>query len=515
MSRKRAFVTTILTLLLLSTAGAAAAAEPIADFSVDSSGISFSMKSAAETTLVVSGPGKFHLQQTFDAGSAPSLSAFDEAGNFLAPGLYTYTLTANRVAEGKRLDNGSLEQAMVQTGSFTILESGGLANPNLIENFDKAQVIVTDLVVQGSICAGFDCVNGESFGFDTIRMKENNLRIHAQDTSNSASFPTVDWRLVFNDTGNGGANFFAVEDSDTGRRSFIVEGGAPANTLYAEADGDVGIKTANPVVDLHIVEGNTPTVRLEQDGSDGFTPQTWDLAGNEANFFIRDVTNGSKLSFRIFPNAPESSLVIEQNTGDIGLGTTSPDAELDVEADTPEIRMTGTTSGGIAKLFVSGNGRLNITDDATNARLPIKVHPGGNSNLLRVGSDINGTNAANTVAIGASGGGDAILDVQGSIRVNSMTLTVPDYVFESNYDLLSIKDQGTFMRQNKHLPSLPKAPEGLKGPIDLLSHQFGILEELEKAHLYIEQLHGTVEGLQGTIQGLQGRLEQLEEKSAE
>ena len=68
------------------------------------------------------------------------------------------------------------------------------------------QQIIDDLIVQGSICAGQDCVNGESFGFDTIRLKENNLRIKFQDTSNSASFPTNDWQLTANDSSNGGAD---------------------------------------------------------------------------------------------------------------------------------------------------------------------------------------------------------------------------------------------------------------------------------------------------------------------
>ena len=57
------------------------------------------------------------------------------------------------------------------------------------------QQILDDLVVYGSLCTGLDCVNGEHFSFDTIRLKENNLRIHFQDTSNSASFPTNDWRI--------------------------------------------------------------------------------------------------------------------------------------------------------------------------------------------------------------------------------------------------------------------------------------------------------------------------------
>ena len=44
-----------------------------------------------------------------------------------------------------------------------------------------------DVIVDGSLCVGFDCVNGESFGFDTIRVKENNTRIRFYDTSTSAS----------------------------------------------------------------------------------------------------------------------------------------------------------------------------------------------------------------------------------------------------------------------------------------------------------------------------------------
>jgi len=70
----------------------------------------------------------------------------------------------------------------------------------------------------------------------------------------------------------------------------------------------VCVGTSKPVVEMHLVDGNTPTLRLEQNGSSGFTPQTWDLAGNEANFFVRDVTNGSKLPFKIIPGAPDNSV---------------------------------------------------------------------------------------------------------------------------------------------------------------------------------------------------------------
>jgi hypothetical protein len=45
-------------------------------------------------------------------------------------------------------------------------------------------------------------------------------------------------------------------------------------------------------------------MRLEQDDSSGFGAQSWDMAGNEANFFICDVTNGNTLPFTIEPGSP-------------------------------------------------------------------------------------------------------------------------------------------------------------------------------------------------------------------
>ncbi len=156
-------------------------------------------------------------------------------------------------------------------------------------------------------------MNGENFGFDTIKVKENNLRIKFEDTSNSASFPTNDWQLTANDSSNGGAEKFSIDDISGGRTPFTIEASAPSHSLYVDDAGRIGLGTSTPVVEVHVVDGDTPTLRLEQDGSSGFTQQTWDVAGNETNFFIRDVTNGSKLPFRIRPNAPGDSLFVDDH----------------------------------------------------------------------------------------------------------------------------------------------------------------------------------------------------------
>ena len=221
------------------------------------------------------------------------------------------------------------------------------------------QVILDDLIVDGSACIGLDCVNGGELrlrhpaaeGEQPPHQVPGHLGVQRQlpEQRLAASPPTS--------PDNGGANkFSASTTSSAGRIPFRVEAGAPVNALYVEADGDLGVKTANPVVDIHVVEGNTPTLRLEQDGSDGFTPQTYDIAANEANFFIRDVTNGSKLFFRAKPGAPEDSIFVAAS-GFIGLGTDAPAAELQIRGNTPSVRFQNTGSAtDIWEIRRSNNG---------------------------------------------------------------------------------------------------------------------------------------------------------------
>lgn len=269
-------------------------------------------------------------------------------------------------------------------GTSALCLAGGMAFAD--------QVFLDDVIVDGSLCVGFDCVNGESFGFDTIRLKENNIRLHFQDTSSSASFPTADWRLIANDSSNGGANKFALEDSDASRQTFVVEQGAPANALYMSDSGDLGIGTANPVVEVQAVDGNTPTMRLEQNGTSGFTPQTWDVAGNEAGFFIRDVTNGSQLPFRIIPGADSQSLVIGAND-DVGIGgDTTPEASLHVKRTdgTGQVLVQDTGgSGPLQMVRLENDGAVQLyMDNTANASAQWMFSAG--ASMLLVPSDNTG-----------------------------------------------------------------------------------------------------------------------------
>ena len=335
--------------------------------------------------LRITGPGIEPFETSFKPGERMSFGFYDEESTIWADGVYHWELTAQpRVDEktkelmtaarnetsvanfGDVLRNSGVVpqgQDMTQTGTFRIFDSQivhlerelqrrrreraqaraeaqGFApdrdpQPNGVQLRDI--VHNDDVISSFSHCIGNDCVNGENFGFDTLRLKENNLRIHFEDTSVAASFPPNDWRIVINDSNNGGASYFAIEDASAGRQVFRVAAGARSNALFVDSQGDVGIGTSTPATEIDIKIGDTPTVRLQQDGTSGWNPQTWDLAGNETNFFVRDVSNGSTLPFRVRPGAPTNSIDIK-NTGNIGAGTASPDASLHVR------RTNGTAS---------------------------------------------------------------------------------------------------------------------------------------------------------------------------
>lgn len=76
-----------------------------------------------------------------------------------------------------------------------------------------------------------------------------------------------------------------------------------------------------------------------------------------------------------------------------------------------------------------------------------------------------------------------------------MTSRTNDYLIES------IESHAEFMWQKKHLPAVPGVQYDESGleVLEVGAHRRGILEELEKAHVYIEQHNKTIVGHSKTI----------------
>lgn len=109
------------------------------------------------------------------------------------------------------------------------------------------QRVLNSQYVEESMCVGLDCTVPESFGFDTLRLKENNTQIAFDDTSLSGAFPKNDWAIVANDSANGGREYLGFRDVTGGDLlPFAVEAGAPTNSLLVAPSGNVGVGTASP-----------------------------------------------------------------------------------------------------------------------------------------------------------------------------------------------------------------------------------------------------------------------------
>lgn len=414
-------------------------------------------------TLTVSAPDGRVFSREFSAGAAPEFTLVDNQGERLPDGSYTYEL---RLGPGSSVSKDSLKAArandddsesdrvgrkhlvlpgQVQSGSFMILNgqavvAGGIeSSPRSDKTNDQPrggamsgntlnrlrahslalrampdQVIADDLIVQGSACIGLDCVNNESFGFDTIRLKENNTRIKFEDTSTSAGFPTHDWQLTANDSASGGAEKFSIEDITAATVPFTVRGSAPTNSIFVDSTGRLGLRTATPVLDIHANTSNTPAIRLEQNNSGGFTAQTFDIGANEANFFVRDVTGGSRLPFRIRPGAPTSSIDISAS-GNVGVGTASPAEKLDVTGF--GLFQGSFTAGGIKLQANGGTASTVLAADNSAA-----------TDFVMVGDISNNFNGAQ---IFAAGGAKVTVLSNGRVGIGT---TAPDQVFSVNGD---------------------------------------------------------------------------------
>jgi len=274
-----------------------------------------------------------------------------------------------------------------------------------------AQTHTGNVTIDGKLGAGTSTVNGQAFGFSTVLLREDNLRITFLDESTTAGFPTNDWEIEINASTNGGDEYFAIDDIDGGKTPFKIEAGARTNALFVESTGDIGIGTDNPVIDIHAKTGDTPGLRLEQDGTSGWTPQTWDLSGNETNFFIRDVTNGSKLPLRIRPNSPTSSIELDasvitlNDNGDVLNTRIEGDTDENlIFADATNDRVGIGTESPVEKLQVEGAIKLGTTSSTNDGTIrftgsDFEGYIGGTWKSLFGTDDQNMSLAANLLSI--------------------------------------------------------------------------------------------------------------------
>lgn len=258
--------------------------------------------------------------------------------------------------------------------------------------------------------------------------------------------------------------------------------------------GAVGIGIQTPQADLHLKRSGDIAMILEKNGGNNYN--YFRFRNDDVDQWAVGLDNGFNYSISAYNDTPKQWLTIEKSTGNIGVDDTTPGAKLHVNG-------TFKVEGTAGSFDIDGTGSwMTFSRDAAN----YIAAPGTSASLyfLTGGSD----SATKTRMIIKSDGkiGINTLDPQGDLDVNGAiyqrgSSLHADYVFEKDYELETIDEHSEFMWKNKHLPAVPKAKKDASG-LDIVNvgqQRRGILEELEKAHVYIDQLKGEIEALKSLV----------------
>ncbi len=151
----------------------------------------------------------------------------------------------------------------------------------------------------------------------------------------------------------GSIDEFLIQNSSNSQTALLVSSTGNvnlANEVYIDRDQvEMGIGTTSPEETLHI-KGNG-NILLEQDGA-----SKWKITTRvDGGILLRDMFSSND-PFAINANAPTDSLNIASN-GDIGMGTASPLATLDVRGD---IASTGDITSTWVGSNIVGDGLTNL-----------------------------------------------------------------------------------------------------------------------------------------------------------
>ena len=135
----------------------------------------------------------------------------------------------------------------------------------------------------------------------------------------------------------GFSNVFGISPNLTpdNQEHFRIESGSIPNQLVLDSSDNIGIKTASPGTDLEI-EDSTPEIRFDDSSAGG---QQMDIGVNQS--FMHIEGDNSQDIVHIDANAPANSIFI-QPSGDVGIGTDSPDFALHVRRSdgTAQLKIT-------------------------------------------------------------------------------------------------------------------------------------------------------------------------------
>lgn len=226
----------------------------------------------------------------------------------------------------------------------------------------------------------------------------------------------------------------------------------------------------------------------------------YDIGLDNGNEFFITKRNTNDLAFKIAHN------------GNIGLGITNPEAKLHIDGS---IKLMGSNA---LEYYVSsygdGFGHKIYGVDASNGRTDIRIAARKNTATW---TDIVTFIGDGRVGIGTMDPGEYKLAVEGAIGARKIkVINGPgwaDYVFNKDYNLMSLASLEAFIQKNNHLPNIPSEQEVKEnGGIELGEMNAKLLEKIEELTLYVITMNKAVEKLNKEVQELKSENKTLKNK---
>ncbi|MBN1602368.1 MAG: hypothetical protein JW915_12215 [Chitinispirillaceae bacterium] len=203
------------------------------------------------------------------------------------------------------------------------------------------------------------------------------------------------------------------------------------------------------------------------------------------------------------------------DNGNVGVGTTSPTQKLQVSggglmadsaiiqnATSPVVNIRKTATASTYTKITDNQIRVNVTGMGGGASSTITpgnaTFNGNGPNTVISGSTIScktGPNATATTVITPA----SVKSPKFEVGTNGWSITAPDYVFASDYNLMPLSQVEKFVSENKHLPGVPSAKEmEEKGHVDLVEMNLTLLKKVEELTLHAITLEKRVVELETT-----------------
>jgi hypothetical protein len=262
---------------------------------------------------------------------------------------------------------------------------------------------------------------------------------------------------------------------------YLQPGGNDVLTLL-EA-GKVGIGTTSPDSMLHIHNADNAYAYTHITHSGTGTSTTdgayFGLAYVDP-FYNLQIANWESGNISFWQGGSVSMMI--DSTGEVGIGTTDPSAELhvkDASSHASIIIDSDTGDDSALKIWENSTQKWKIYNDGDDSD-KLKLMPGTAGSVITFQSNGN-------VGIGTTSP-DALLAVDGEIHAEEITvdLSVPDYVFGPGYDLMTLEEVECYISDKSHLPGIPSAADAeVHGGVSLGDAHAALLQKVEELTLYL------------------------------